>query len=193
MRTIISVNQPSGLLNLIEYGDFSCPHCRGLDQLLTTILPQFDGEVCYTFRHFPDLSHPSALLMALAAEAARRQNQYGAMHRELFAQIPPASAAVSLRSVAVLASRLGLDTELFLNDMHSETLKNLVWAEREQGRLAGVMSAPTLFLGIRRLHGKLTQARLIPLMRHYADRNKNVISLVHRRHELARWSGMGYE
>jgi protein-disulfide isomerase len=187
----LPINQPSGPLNLIEYGDFSCPRCRELAQLLTSILPQFDGEVCYTFRHFPDLSHPSALLMALAAEAARRQNQYAAMHRELFAQTSPASAAVSLRSMAALASGLGLDMALFLNDMHGETLKNLIWADRKQGRLAGVVSAPTLFLGIRRLHGKFTQARLIPLMRHYADRKKNLISLVARQHELARWSGMG--
>ena len=193
MRTIIPVNQPSIPLNLIEYGDFSCPHCRALAQLLTTILPQFDGEVCYTFRHFPDRSHPSALLMALAAEAARRQNQYWAMHRELFALPPPASTTVSLRLLLMLASRLGLDAELFLNDMQSETLKSRVWAEQEQGRLAGVAATPALFLDTRRLHGKLTQARLIPLMRHYVDRNKSGTSPVVRQHELARWSGLGYK
>ncbi len=193
MRAIIPVNQPSGPLNLIEYGDFSCPRCRELAQLLTIILPQFDGEICYIFRHFPDLNHPSALLMALAAEAARRQNKYWAMHRELFAQTTLASAAVSLRSVAVLASRLDLDAESFLNDMQSETLKKRIWTEREQGRLAGVAATPVLFLGTRRLHGKLTQARLVPLMRHYADRNKTVTSLVARQHELDRWSDMSYD
>ena len=193
MRTIIPVNQPSIPLHLLEYGDFSCPQCRELAQLLTTILPKFEGEICYTFRHFPDLNHPPALLMALAAEAARRQNQYWAMHRELFAQSTPVFATVPLRLLSEIASRLGLDMEPFLKDMHSETLKKRIWAEREQGRLAGVAVTPTLFLGSRRLHGKLTQARLIPVMRHYVDRNRSGISPVVRQHELARWSGMGYE
>jgi len=64
-------------LDLIEYGDFSYLRCQ---ELLTNTLPLFAGEVCYTFRHFPNLCQPKAWLMALAAEAARQQHQYWAMH-----------------------------------------------------------------------------------------------------------------
>jgi protein-disulfide isomerase len=164
-------------LNLIEYGDFSCPRCRELEQLLTTILLLFESDVRYTFRHFPDLNHPSALLMALAAEAARRQNKYWAMHRELFAQTTP----VSLKLVSMLASRLGLEVNLFMDDMCDETLKNRIWSDMEQGRSMGVMVAPALFLNTLRLHGKLTQSRLIPLIRHYVDRSTvNVLSTADR-------------
>lgn len=41
----------------------------------------------------------------------------------------------------------------------------------ELGRLDEVVAAPTLFLGVHHLHGKLTQAQLIPLIRHYVDRS----------------------
>lgn len=189
MSTILPVPRPPTLLPLIDYGDFSCPRCRELQQLLTTILPLFEGEISYVFRQFPSHSHPSSLLMAMAAEAARRQDKYWAMHRELFAQTAPAS----LNVVVGLAAQLGLEVGTFLNDMQNETLKEGIWAEREQGRLAGVVSVPALFLGTRRLHGKLSQARLAPLMRHYVDRlNVNVLSTIDRKNGSVRWSGMGY-
>lgn len=173
MRTILAPRPPHPL-NLMEYGDFSCPRCRDLQQLLITTLPLFGSEVRYTFRHFPTLSRPQGLLMALAAEAARRQDQYWAMHEALFAHT--SSTPISLSSVSALASRLGLDPDLFQRDMRDETLRERVRADREQGRLAGVVSAPTLFLGIRRLHGKLTQARLVPLIRHYVGRSNPAVA-----------------
>lgn len=124
--------------------------------------------------------------MALAAEAARRQDQYWAMHQALFAYTPLTS--ISLSSVSALASRLGLDPELFRRDLCDEMLKKRVRADMERGRLAGVVSAPTLFLGIRRLHGKLTQARLVPLIRHYVDRsNADVLSTVDPERGLVRY------
>ena len=101
---------------------------------------------------------------------------------------------ISLTSVTALASRLGLEQELFLNDMRDETLKQRIWADVEQGRLAGVVSTPALFLGFRRLHGKLTQARLLPLIRHYVDRSKaEVLSTIDPEYGVVRWSGIGYQ
>lgn len=132
----------------------------------------FGGEVYYTFRHFPNLSQPQALLMALAAEAARRQDQYWAMHELLFTHTTP----VSLNSIVSLATGLGLDAELFLNDMRDEGLTQRIWRDMEQGRLMGIVSTPTLFLGTHRLHGKLTQARLVPLIRHYVCRSSGKVS-----------------
>lgn len=177
MRTIIPIHRSPLPVTLIEYGDYSCSRCRALQQLLTTTLPQFGGDICYTFRHFPNLSYPPAFLMALAAEAAGRQNQYWAMHQALFAITDPAPA--SLDSVSALAAGLGLERKAFLTDMRHESLKQRIWADMEQGRLAGVVSAPTLFMGARRLHGKLTQARLVPILRHYVGRsNIPVLSTV---------------
>ncbi len=191
MRTIIPINRTPYPLHLIEYGDFSCPLCRDLQQLLTITLPQFGDDICHTFRHFPDLGNPSALLMALAAEAARRQDQYWAMHRALFAH--PAFASVSLHSVSALASALGLNLTAFRNDMQDATLKQRIRADVEQGRLNGVVATPTLFLGIRRLHGKLTQARLVPLIRYYIDRSHApILGTADCATGLVRWSGVGY-
>ncbi|MFD2935169.1 DsbA family protein [Spirosoma flavum] len=86
-------------LDLIEYGDFSCRRCQELQKVLTTVLPLFEGRIRYTFRHFPNPDHPQAFLLALTAEAARRQDQYWAMHQALFAHAVP----LSLNSVVRVA------------------------------------------------------------------------------------------
>lgn len=170
MRTIIPINRTPPPLDLIEYGDFSCPRCRELQPLLMTILPIFGKDVLYTFRHFPNLSNPQSLLMALAAEAARQQDHYWAMHQALFANRTP----LSLDSISALAVVLGLELKSFLNDIDNKRLKQAILADMKLGRSASVVSTPTLFLGNRRLHGKLTQARLVPLIRHYVRRSKGV-------------------
>ncbi len=190
MRTIIPINRPSYPLHLIEYGDFSCSGCRDLQQMLTTTLPQFGDSICHVFRHFP--GNPSAMLMALAAEAARRQDQYQAMHRALFADT--ALAPVSVHSLSALASALGLDLTAFQNDMQDVTLKQRIRADVVQGRREGVVATPTLFLGIRRLHGKLTQARLVPLIRYYIDRSHAPVpGTADCDNGLVRWSGVAHQ
>jgi predicted DsbA family dithiol-disulfide isomerase len=113
------------------------------------------------------------------------------MHQALFAHTSP--VPISLSSVSALACRLGLDPELFLKDMHDKTLEQRIQVDMKQGRLDGVVSTPTLFLDFRRLHGKLTQARLVPLIRHCVDRsNVSVLSMVDHEHGLVRWSATGY-
>ncbi len=191
MRTIIPANRLLYPLYLTEYGDFNSPHCREVQSLLATTLPQFGDDIFHTYRHFPESGNPSALLMALAAEAARRQKQYWAMHRALFTH-PPLTAA-SLDSVSALAGSIGLDRTTFLLDMNDATLKQRIRTDVEQGRRAGVVTTPTLFLGRHRLHGKLTQARLAPLIRYYVHRfQASMSNMADANQGLVRWSGVGH-
>jgi protein-disulfide isomerase len=164
-----ALTQNTPTLELIEYGDFSCRLCQEFQKVLTTLLPLFAGELVYTFRHFPDRVYPPALLMATVAEAARKQDQYGSMHQALFTQA--LLLPFSVHSALKLAIQLGMDEEMFLDDLHDETLKQRIWSDIEQGHAAGVVATPTLFLGTRHLHGRLTQARLAPLIRHYVDQS----------------------
>ena len=184
-----SIRQPfKNVLELVEYGDFNNARCRALQRVLTNLLPALNGSVQYTFRHFPNFNDPKALFMALTAEAARRQGQYWPMHQALFRQ----GSTSSLHTVSALAVRLGLQVDKFLDDLHDETLKDRVWADVEVGNLAGVTDAPTLFVDTHRVHGKLTQARLVPLLRHYLHRTSTqVLSAVDMAHGLVHWSNAG--
>ncbi|WP_169521659.1 DsbA family protein [Spirosoma spitsbergense] len=175
-------------VELIEYGDFSCQRCREFQKVLTAVLPLFDGEIVYTFRHFPAPTDTSALLMAMVAEAARRQERYWAMHNALLVHMLP----FSMRAASTLALQLGMDTEIFLDDLHDETLKQRIWSDIGQGHSVDVAGTPTLFLGTRHLHGRLTQARLAPLIRHYIDRSAApVVGTVDQANGRIYWSGTG--
>ena len=73
------------------------------------------------------------------------------------------------------------------------TLKQQILADAEQGRQEGVLASPTLFMGNRRLHGRLTQARLVPLIHYYIQRtNASVLSTVDSDNGLVQWSGVEY-
>ncbi|GAB4048919.1 hypothetical protein GCM10028810_37300 [Spirosoma litoris] len=111
--------------------------------------------------------------MALMAEAARQQGKFNAMHTALLAQTHP----ISSQEVPGIAQAIGLKVDWFLTDLHKETLNDQVWADIMQGRQDGVVQTPTLFLGSYRLHGKLTQARLIPLIKQYINRSADSITL----------------
>lgn len=177
------------VLELVEYGDFSNARCRGLHHVLANCLPVFDGALRHTFRQFPNPNCPKALLMALAAEAARRQGQYWPMHQALFTY----GLTGSFHTVSALAVMLGLQLDKFLDDLHDASLKDCIWADVEAGNLAGVTSAPTLFVGTCRIHGKLTYARLVPLIRHYVQRNSTqVLSTVNSVEGSVIWSSSGY-
>ena len=86
-----------------------------------------------------------------------------------------------------------MDADTFLDDLHNEPLKLRIWSDIEQGYSAGVAATPTLFLGTRHLHGRLTQARLAPLMRHYIDRSiAQVVGTVDQENGWVHWAGMGH-
>lgn len=107
------------------------------------------------------------------------------MHEALFMYTTPFPLDSILENV------LGLIRALFTSDIHDESVKRSVFADMEHGRLE--VTAPTLFLGGHRLHGKLTQARLVPLIQGYVDRSTaSMLSTVDVERGLIHRSGLGY-
>ena len=64
-------------VQLLEYGDYQCPHCLQAHQVVLTILEEFGDQVQFIFRHFPLIElHPQTQHAAEAAEAAGSQNKF---------------------------------------------------------------------------------------------------------------------
>lgn len=181
--------QPSDdVLELVEYGDYTNARCQVLQKVIGSTWPGFGEDIRHTFRHFPNLANPQALFMALAAEAARRQGQFWPMHRALFAQ----GTTRSVDTVTILAVMVDLELDRFLDDLHDATLKEDVLAGVEAGRMAGVTTAPTVFIGAHRVVGKLTQARIGPLIHHYLRHpSTQVFSTVDQVDGSINWSNTG--
>ena len=171
-------------IELVEYGDFTCQRCRQSRTLVNTVLSTFKGQVTHTFHYFPNGRSEPSILAALAAEAARRQGQFWPMYHALFNQSP-----VSQTTLSTLATYLGLNHNQFVNDLADEQLRHGIEADQQEGYRLGVTKTPTLFVAGRQFHGKLTQARLFPVIRsHLSHHARPVLSTVDSASGTIYWS-----
>jgi protein-disulfide isomerase len=132
----------SGLLEIIEYGDYECPYSRQAYSEIEYIEELV--AIRFVFRHFPLTEiHPHALAASAAAEAAGLQRHFWQMHELLFGR----QQALEVADLLAYAGELGLDTELFLDDAGSEGVLARIRRDVESGIATGeVHGTPTLFI-----------------------------------------------
>jgi len=141
---------PRGLVSIVVYGDFLCPYCRRLVQVMKRLRQAFGERLVYVFRHFPnERAHPGAHFVARAAEAAARQDRFWQMHDRLFEREPPLAEG----DVLELAHQLDLDLPRFQRDLESEEAQRRVEDDLSEGRRIGVTGTPTLFVDGMRYDG----------------------------------------
>jgi len=63
----LGAKQP--VIELVEFSDFQCPHCKAAEPLLKKMLEEYKGRVKLQFMNFPLSSHPEARAAAAAAVA----------------------------------------------------------------------------------------------------------------------------
>jgi NhaA family Na+:H+ antiporter len=134
-------------VTVVVYGDFLCPYCHRLVQVLRQIRRELGDRLVYVFRHFPnERANPGALVAARAAEAAGAQGRFWEMHDALLDRSPP----VTEDDLLQMATALGLDADRFRRDLRDPVVQQRVEADLETGRRNGVRGTPTLFVdGVR--------------------------------------------
>ncbi|OUL28409.1 disulfide bond formation protein DsbA [Nostoc sp. T09] len=127
---------------LVEYGDYQCPTCGKAHQLIKAIQQQVK-DLCFVFRHFPQLQiHPYAQRAAEAAQAAAAQGQFWQMHDILFTH----QQALGNDYLVEYANNLGLDIPQFLQDISNQVHIDRINQDIESGLHSGVTAAPALFI-----------------------------------------------
>lgn len=135
---------PGRSLTLVVYGDFLCPYCRRLRQVLDRLRRALGEQLAYVFRHFPnERAHPGAFLVSVGSEAAARQGRFWDMHDALYGHALPIDEKVLLE----IAASLGLDMARFRADLHDSALRQRVEGDLADGRRNGVSGTPTLYIG----------------------------------------------
>jgi protein-disulfide isomerase len=148
-------------IELVEYGDFQCPHCRQAFPVLELLRENLGQEMRLVYRHFPiSASHLDATNAARAAEAASRQGRFWEMHALLFKN----QEALDPDSLNGYAAALGLDMEQWAGDLESETVAGKVNADFQGGVRSGANKTPTFFLNGYRYDGDLDYASLLEAM-----------------------------
>lgn len=133
-------------VTLVKYSDYQCPGCRAFWQFDQELKKEFGDDVKVILKHFPLSSHPYAHVAARSAEAARKQGKFQEMNDMIFEGQPVWSRGNAEAIFIGYAEDIGLDVEMFKDDMNSAEMNRIVMADRSQGRDLGVNSTPTYFI-----------------------------------------------
>jgi NhaA family Na+:H+ antiporter len=148
-------------LTIVEYGDYACPHCGYLFEIMHGLMMEYGGKIRFVFRHFPlNTIHREARQAAAAAEAAADQGKFWEMHSKLYQ-----SRNHSLDNLYRMAEELDLDLSKFKEDIDSERVQNRIDKDIEEGLKSGVNGTPTIFIDGRRYDGAWDRESLIEAIR----------------------------
>ena len=149
--------QHDARLQLLEYGDYECPHCGEAFGIVKRIQQRLDGRMCFAFRNFPlAIAHPHAMHAAEAAEAAASQGRFWEMHDILFKN----QGALDDENFADYALFLGLDAERLLREIVAGSHRARVREDFISGTRLDVNGTPTFFINGIRYDGPATEHAL---------------------------------
>ena len=147
-----------GSLELVEYGDYQCPHCGAAHPVVKQIQHAFGKELTFVFRHFPLSNvHEYALPAAITAEAAARQNKFWQMHDTIFEN----QALLNDHAFIEFAQAIGLNISKFKMDVLDETLAEKVESHFESGVRSGVNGTPSFFINGHKYNGSYDFASMV--------------------------------
>lgn len=139
-------------VTIVEFSDFECPYCQILAKGLKQAQKDGAGPFKYHFRHWPmdDACNPhikgkfhvDACRAAYAAECARQQGKFWAMHDTLFEN----RRKLKRPDLVGYAAKLGLDPERFGACMDDPATKATIQADIAAGRKIGVGGTPMWFI-----------------------------------------------
>lgn len=142
-----AVGNPDAPVTLVEYSDFSCPHCYDLNGIIHQLIDTYgrDGDLRIVFKPIgfvnPDYSRPAAQ----AAICAGQQGRFWQMHDQiwmLYEQSSPRAYTNSL--LTARAAEIGLDTDEFASCFNAAGAE--VDAILAEANRLGINSTPTIFI-----------------------------------------------
>jgi protein-disulfide isomerase len=140
---------------VVEFGDFECPVCRQLEQILRAALPQYP-QVRFVFKDFPlESVHPWAMQAAIAGRCALQQGSdvFWKFHDAIYDNQDSISPENSLVKLTELAATAGADPDALKACMADPKSNDAVRASMEDGKNLEVTSTPTVFVDGRKFVG----------------------------------------
>jgi protein-disulfide isomerase len=137
-------------IELVEYGDYQCPHCGRAYPLIKNIQAQLGKNLKFIFRNFPLAdAHPNAMHAAIAAEAAGVQGKFWEMHDIIFEH----QEHLGDSHLVKYAANVGVDVEKFKSDFEKPEITERVESDFESGIRSGVNGTPSFFINGQKYNG----------------------------------------
>ncbi len=153
----------SAPLELVEYGDYQCPHCGRAYYVIKTVQEEMGDDLKFIFRNFPlSDAHPDAFKAAVAAEAAALQNKFWEMHDIIYEN----QELLDWRNLLVYAKKSGLDMARFKADIEKESVTAKVEDDFESGVRSGVNGTPSFFINGKKYEGSWDADELTEYLNH---------------------------
>jgi protein-disulfide isomerase len=132
------VRGPAGAPPTLFYADFTCPRCAVEANRLA------DADARVVFRHFAlKARHPRSVALALAAEAAARQDAFWAFHDSLYED----QGRIDDPHLWQRCETLGLDVQRFEADRRDPAIADRVRRDVREALRAGATTTPAIFGG----------------------------------------------
>ena len=152
------LGSPSARYSIVEYGDYTSPHCRHVLGTVKELVRELGDDLCFVFRNFPQPHvHPHARAAAEAAEAAGLQGKFWLMHDRLFEH----QDELTDKLIRELVRGLPIEMEDYDRDLSSGAAARRVDEDLESAEEAGVGATPTFFVNGRLEVG---QYEFLPLL-----------------------------
>ena len=163
---------PIAPLELVEYGDYSCPYCGRAYPIVKDIQQQLGSDIKFVFRNFPlSKIHPHAFSAAVATEAAGLQGRFWEMHDIIFEN----QKTLDAENILLFAAKLGLDIERFKNDLQQKSLIEKVEKDFESGIRSGTNRTPTFFINGVKYDGEWSDNQLLQYLKTVLIGNKSKV------------------
>jgi protein-disulfide isomerase len=134
---------PKAKVMIVEFSDFQCPYCGGVQATLRSVLAKHPHTVALAYRDMPmSKIHPLARKAAEAARCAGEQGKFWEYHDLLFAD----QSKLDQDGLMDKARTLKLDEQRFESCLGGEKFKAQIQQDSQDGMRAGVSGTPGFFI-----------------------------------------------
>jgi protein-disulfide isomerase len=140
MATPVGGN-PQARVAIVEFFDYSCPHCKHSEPAMQSLLEKDGGSVRIVYKELPILG-PGSMYAARAALASMKQGKYMALHHALME-----SESIDEESVKAVAAKTGLDVDRLLRDMQDPAIDAAIEKNSRLASELDIQGTPAFVIG----------------------------------------------
>ena len=128
----------------LEFSDYQCPFCSRSQTTVSALREKYKGKVLFGYRHAPLPFHTEADEAAVAAECARDQAKFEAMHSILFENQRNQNPSELLS----YGSKIGIkDQAKFEACVKKDHYRGRLLADMSAAQAAGISGTPSFVIG----------------------------------------------
>jgi len=143
------LGNPDAAVTLVDYSDFSCPHCRDLAPVIHRLVDEYvrDGRLRVVYKSVSFVNPPTSEAATSAMICAAEQGKAWEMHDQIWAINEDSGPGAYTQAVfAARAAGLGLDSGQFNSCYTSAETRSIIEAINAEASGRGVVGTPTIFV-----------------------------------------------